>query len=191
MRTPQLRKQGNDEDIGIAWHLRTVGSVHTAGHGGTLAGHILLLELVPDRNLAIGILTNANSGWRLIQDVERAALKSYADAGYAMNQAIAHRGLVETLPAVQPLATQPDPSPYVGRYVRPMNAVVVREDQGRVIAQVQPNGGSPQADMPLAFYGPDHAVVTDGSDKGQSVEFIRAGGQVRWIRVTGRIAVRQ
>jgi hypothetical protein len=191
MRTPQLRKQSNDEDIGLAWHLRTVGPVRTAAHGGTLAGHILLLELVPERNLAIGILTNASSGWRLIQDVERAALKSYAGASYAMNQAIAHRGLVETLPAVEPLAAQPDPAPYVGRYVRPMNAVIVRAEKGRLVAQVQPNGGSPQADMPLAFYGPDHAVVTDGNDKGQSVEFIRADGQVRWIRVTGRIAVRQ
>jgi len=191
MRTPQLRKQSNDEDIGLAWHLRTVGPVRTAAHGGTLAGHILLLELVPERNLAIGILTNANSGWRLIQDVERAALKSYAGASHATNQAIAHRGLVETLPAVEPLAAQPDPAPYVGRYLRPMNAVIVRAEKGRLVAQVQPNGGSSQADMPLAFYGPDHAVVIDGNDKGQSVEFIRADGQVRWIRVTGRIAVRQ
>jgi len=191
MRTPQLRKQSNDEDIGLAWHLRTVGPVRTAAHGGTLAGHILLLELVPERNLAIGILTNANSGWRLIQDVERAALKSYAGASHATNQAIAHRGLVETLPAVEPLAAQPDPAPYVGRYLRPMNAVIVRAEKGRLVAQVQPNGGSSQPDMPLAFYGPDHAVVIDGNDKGQSVEFIRADGQVRWIRVTGRIAVRQ
>src|SRR4029079_6512532 len=80
MKTAQMRKQSMDDDIGIAWHLRTVGGIRTAAHGGTLGGHILLLELVPERNLAIGILTNANVGWRLIQDVERAALKSYAGA---------------------------------------------------------------------------------------------------------------
>src|SRR5206468_8824931 len=101
MRTPQARKQSTDDDIGIAWHLRTVGPVRTAAHGGTLAGHILLLELVPERNVAIAILTNSNNGWRLIQDVERAALKAYAGATFATNQAIAHRGLVETLPAVE------------------------------------------------------------------------------------------
>ena len=111
MKTAQLRKQSMDDDIGIAWHLRTVGGIRTAAHGGTLAGHILLLELVPERNFAIAILTNANVGWRLIQDVERAALKSYAGVSYAMNQAISHRGLVETLPAVEPLAAQPDPAP--------------------------------------------------------------------------------
>ena len=101
MRTAQLHKQSTDDDIGIAWHLRTVGSIRTAAHGGTLGGHILLLELVPERNFAIGILTNASNGWRLIQDVERAALKSYHGATFATNQAIAHRGLVETLPTVE------------------------------------------------------------------------------------------
>src|SRR5206468_897583 len=89
MRTPQLRKQGTDDDIGLAWHLRSVGPVRTAAHGGTLAGHILLLELVPDRNMAIGILTNSSNGWRLIQDVERAVLDSYAGARFSTNQAIA------------------------------------------------------------------------------------------------------
>jgi len=192
MRTAQLHKQSTDDDIGIAWHLRTVGGIRTAAHGGTLGGHILLLELVPERNLAIGILTNANVGWRLIQDVERAALKSYAGAAFSMNQAISHRGLVETLPAVEPLAAQPDPAPYIGRYVRPMNAVVVRADNHRLLVQVQPNTGAAQAEMPLAFYGADRAVVLEGSDKGQSVEFIRAAdGAVNWIRVTGRIAVRR
>ena len=116
MRTAQLHKQSTDDDIGLAWHLRHVGSVRTAAHGGTLGGHILLLEIVPERNFAIAILTNANTGWRLIQDVEREALKSYLGATYAPNQAIAHRGLVETLPSVEPLAPQPDPAPYVGRY---------------------------------------------------------------------------
>jgi len=191
MKTPQLRKQGMDDDIGLAWHLRTVGPIRTAAHGGTLAGHILLLELVPERNFAIGILTNANVGWQLIQDVERAALKSYFGATFATNQAISHRGLVETLPAVDPVAAQPDPTPYIGRYIRPMNAVVVRTENHRVLVQVQPNTGSPQPEMPIAFYGPDRAVVLEGSDKGQSVEFIRnTDGAVNWIRVTGRVAVR-
>jgi len=191
MRTPQMRKQSMDDEIGLAWHLRTIGSIRTAAHGGTLAGHILLLELVPQRNFAIAILTNANNGWRLIQDVERAALKGYTGAAFATNQAIAHRGLVETLPAVEPLKTQPDPTPYVGRYIRPMNAVLVRATAGRLVVQVAPNSGTPQPEMPVAFYGPDRAVIVDGADRGQSIEFIRTGdGRVNWIRVTGRIAVR-
>lgn len=191
MRTPQLHKQGTDDDIGIAWHLRTIGGLRVASHGGTLAGHILLLEIAPERNFAIAILTNAQNGWRLIQNVERAALQSYQGATFSKNQAIAHRGLVETLPNAEPLAAQPNLAPYVGRYLRPMNAVVVQADGATLFVQERPNTGEPRPEMPIAFFGPDRAFVTDGADRGQTIEFIRAAdGTVNWIRVVGRIAVR-
>ena len=190
MRTPQLRKQSTADDMGIGWHLRTVAPIRVAAHGGTLGGHILLLEIVPERNFAIGILTNANSGWRLIQDVERAALKSYLGASFALNQAISHRGLVETLPDAKPLDKQPDVTPYLGRYVRPSNAVVVTAAGGRLLVNTNPDKGQ-DPPMPALFYGPDQAVIIDGSDRGQSIEFVRdAQGAVMWVRVVGRVAVR-
>jgi CubicO group peptidase (beta-lactamase class C family) len=190
MRATQMPKQGTDDDIGLGWHLRNVGPLRVAAHGGTLAGHILLLEIVPERNFAIGILTNSINGWRLIQDVEREALKQYHGATFPKNHAIAHRGLVETLPNVEPLATQPDPAPYVGRYLRPMNAVSVRVEGGKLIVQELPNNGDPRPVMPIAFFGPDRAVVTEGNDRGQSIEFVRQDGKVNWVRVVGRVAVR-
>src|SRR4051812_23174490 len=191
MRTPQLRKQSTDDDIGLAWHIRQVGPIHTYGHGGTLAGHILLLEIVPERNFAIAILTNASTGWRLIQDVEREALKSYLSASYATNQAIAHRGLVETLPSVEPLARQPAPAPYVGTYTRPTSSYIVRADGGPLFVRDR-SGTETGRESPVAFYGPDRVVVTDGPDRGQSIEFVRDdSGLVNWIRVVGRVAVRQ
>jgi CubicO group peptidase (beta-lactamase class C family) len=191
MRATQLRKQGTDDDIGIAWHLRNVGPLRVAAHGGTLSGHILLLEIVPEKNFAIGILTNAINGWRLIQDVEREILKQYHGATFPKNHAIAHRGLVETLPNVEPLAKQPDFAPYVGRYLRPMNAVSVRVEGGRLVVQEIPNSGEARPVIPIAFFGPDRAVVTEGNDRGQSIEFVRdAKGTVNWIRVVGRVAVK-
>jgi hypothetical protein len=123
--------------------------------------------------------------------VEREALKSYLGATYALNQAIAHRGVVETLPSVEPLATQPDPAPYVGTYARPNNTVVVRVDGSRMIVQEVQASGRTGAEMPIAFFGPDRAVVTDGADRGQSIEFVRdAKGRIDWVRVVGRVAVR-
>jgi CubicO group peptidase (beta-lactamase class C family) len=191
MRTVQAHKQGTDDDIGLAWHIRQAGSIRTFGHGGTLGGHILLLEIVPERNFAMAILTNSNTGWRLIQDVEREALKSYLGAAYAVNQAIAHRGLVETLPSVRPLPAQPDIAPYLGTYTRPNNSYVVRADGGRLLVQERPNSGGSGTEWPVAFYGPDRVVVTDGPDRGQSIEFVRDdNGRVNWIRVVGRVAVR-
>jgi hypothetical protein len=191
MRTPQLKKQSTDDEIGIGWHVRRVGPIRTASHGGTLGGHILLLEIVPERNFAIAILTNSNLGWRVIQDVEREALKSYLGATYALNQAIAHRGLVETLPFVEPLARQPDLAAYVGTYLRPSTSYVVRAEGGRLFVQDRSNAGQPGTDRPVAFYGPDRVVVMDGPERGQSIEFVRdATGRVNWIRVVGRVAVR-
>jgi CubicO group peptidase (beta-lactamase class C family) len=191
MRAPQLRKQGTDDDIGIAWHIRTMGNVRTYSHGGTLGGHILLLEIVPERDFAIAILTNSSTGWRLIQDVEREALKSLAGLSYAPNQGIAHRGLVETLPTATPLARQPDLATYVGTYARPNNSYVVRAEAGKLIVRDSAHTGNRRDEFPIAFFGPDRAIVTDGNDKGQSIEFVRNdAGRVTWIRVVGRVAVR-
>jgi CubicO group peptidase (beta-lactamase class C family) len=191
MRRAQARKQSTVDDIGIAWHLRSVGGLRTASHGGTLAGHILLLELVPERNFAIAILTNANVGWRLIQDVEREALKSYLGVSYAPNQAIAHRGLQETLPWARPLDRQPDFGPYVGSYARPTSSVVVHVENGKLFLQERGSAGPVGADLPVAFFGPDQAVVTEGPRRDETIEFVRdAGNAVRWVRVVGRVAVR-
>jgi len=191
MQTPQLEKQSTDDAIGIGWHIRRVAGVRVAGQGGTAGGHILVLSIVPERNFAISILTNANTGWRLIQDVEREALRAYHGIVYGKNQAIAHRGLVETLPNVEPLATQPDLELYVGRYRRPANAVDVRIEGGTLVVQDMPDAGEPRPVMPIAFFGPDRAVITDGPDRGQSIEFVRdASSFVKWVRVVGRVAVR-
>jgi hypothetical protein len=191
MRTAQSAKQGTADSIGLSWHMRHVGPIRTFAHGGTLGGHILLLEIVPERNFAIAILTNSSTGWRLIQDVEREALKSYLGATYALNQAIAHRGLVETLPSVQPLARQPNFAPYLGTYARPSNSIVVRAAGGKLMVEDRPNSGGTPREYPVAFYGPDRVVVTDGADRGQSIEFVRDdSGRVNWVRVVGRVAVR-
>jgi len=181
MQTPRVRKNATDEDMGLGWHLRRVGGVLTAAHGGTL-GHCLLVELVPERHLAIAILTNHSSGWQLIQDVERAALKMLEGLALESAQAIGHRGVNETMPDAPLLATQPDSSPYVGVYRRPPSGSnTVRVQNG----QLQLDGS------PIAFYGPDRAIVIGGNQRGNPVEFIRdAKGDVAWVRVVGRIAKR-
>jgi CubicO group peptidase (beta-lactamase class C family) len=203
MKAPQMKKQSTDDEMGLGWHIRTINGVRTYSHGGTLGGHILLLEIVPERNFAISILTNANTGWRLIQDVEREALKSYLGLTYAKNQGIAHRGLVETLPNVEPLAQQPDAAQYAGTYARPQNTVIVRAEAGKVFVREGPAPGAAPAagggrgnqnpEWQLGFFGPDRAViVSEGNDKGQAIEFVRdAAGKVGWVRVVGRVAVRQ
>lgn len=179
MRTPKIRKSSTDEEMGLGWHLRRVGGVMTAAHGGTL-GHILLLELVPERNLALAILTNHANGWRLIQDVERSALTVLEGLTLDPAQAIGHRGINETMPDAPLLAKQPDPSPYVGVYRRPpVGTNTVRVQDGQLMVD----------NSAIAFYAADRAVVSAGSQRGNPVEFIRnARGEIGWVRVVGRIA---
>jgi hypothetical protein len=62
-------------------------------------------------------------------------VKSFFGARDSLNQAIAHRRLLETLPAREPLAVEPDPAPYLGSYTRPSSSRVV--------------GASPHPDVPF------------------------------------------
>ena len=72
-----------------------------------------------------------------------------------------------------------------------MNTVDVRVEGGHLVVQARPRNREADAPMPLAFYGPDRAVVTSGTEERASVEFLRdAGGAVHWVRLTGRIARR-
>ena len=192
MRTPQNIKQSTDDSIGIAWHLRRMGAIRTAAHGGTLGGHILLLELVPERNFAIAILTNSNVGWRAdsgrrtrgAQVVPRRDVR-----GQSRRSRIA--GWSRRCRRCSRWRVNPIPRRTSARMLRPSNSVVVRADGNKVFVQERPNNGQPSAEMPIAFFGPDRAVVTDGPNRDQAIEFVRdASGRVNWVRVVGRVAVR-
>jgi CubicO group peptidase (beta-lactamase class C family) len=189
MQTPQLRKHATTDEMGVGWHVRTVGGVTTLAHGGTLNGHCLLLQFVPAKALAFTVLTNHVDGWRLVQDVEAAILKQYAGVVLAPRQAIGHRGVNEAMTFHStPLVPQPRLDDYMGTYLRPpVGTVQVRPEGGRLVVAV----GSGQAEAPIAFYGPDVAYALSGQYLGMPYEFIRdETGIVRWIRVNGRIARR-
>jgi CubicO group peptidase (beta-lactamase class C family) len=182
MRAAQVRKSPTEDDMGIGWHLRRLNDVVTAAHGGTDDGHVLFVEIVPERNLVLVVLTNHANGWRLIQDVERAALELYEGLRLRPNQSIAQRGVNESLAHATPLATQPELQAYIGTYLRPplANVRVLQEDGRLMVASGNAAG------TPLEFFGPDLAY---GAITRLPYEFIRnADGTVGWIRVNGRIA---
>jgi CubicO group peptidase (beta-lactamase class C family) len=189
MQTPQLTKHATTDQMGVGWHVRTVGGVTTLAHGGTLNGHCLLLQLVPSKALAFTVLTNHVDGWRLVQDVEAAILKRYAGVALAAGQVIGHRGVNEAMTFhAAPLVPQPRLDDYMGTYQRPpVGTLHVRAAGGRLVVAV----GGGQADAPITFYGPDVAYALSGQYVGMPYEFIRDDtGIVTWIRVNGRIARR-
>ncbi len=189
MRTPQMKKNSTDDEIGLGWQLRRLNGVMTAAHGGTLGGHCLHLQLVPERNLAFSILTNHADGWRLIQSVERATLQAYEGLALAPDQAIGHRGVSEDMTGhAKPLPQQPALEQYLGKYQRPpVGSVEVRLQDGKLFVA---NGNNAGNGTSLVFYGKDIAYAASGSAYvGQPYEFIRKpDGNVGWIRINGRIA---
>jgi hypothetical protein len=200
MRVQQLAKAPTKDGIGISWHLRPLGGVLTLMHGGTAAGgHRLLLELVPERRLAFAILTNHADGWRLVEDVERATLRTYENLALAPGQPIVHRGINEVMTNhASPLPVQPDPLPYAGTYVRtPGGSTTVRAENGALFVGggVRRGGGAggTGGGTRLIFYGPDVAYAAGGGGyNGQPYEFIRRpGGDIGWMRINGRIALKQ
>jgi hypothetical protein len=187
MRTPRIRKNASTDEMGLGWHLRTLDGVRTAQHGGTLGGHCLHVQLVPERDLCFAILTNHADGWRLNEDVATAILRIYEGIGLAPRQQTGgNRGGNERMTShAGALETQPPLDEYVGRYTRPPvgDVDVQVEGQGLVVE----SGGSRYG---LLFWAPDMAYATGpGSFPGMAVEFIRDGSStVTWVRVNGRIA---
>lgn len=187
MRTARIRKNASTDEMGLGWHLRTLDGVLTAQHGGTLGGHCLHVQLVPERNLCFAILTNHADGWRLNEDVAGAVLDAYEGLALAPGQRTGgNRGGNERMTShAEPLATQPPLDEYVGLYARPpVGEVDVRARNGRLEA------GSGDNAYGLVFWAADMAYATGpGAYEGMPVEFIRdEGGVVAWVRVNGRIA---
>ena len=80
MRTARIQKNSSTDEMGLGWHLRTLNGMLTGQHGGTLGGHCLHAQLVPERNLCFSILTNHRDGWQLSEDVATVILDTYEGA---------------------------------------------------------------------------------------------------------------
>ena len=187
MRTARIQKNSSTGEMGLGWHLRTLNGVLTGQHGGTLGGHCLHAQLVPERNLCFSILTNHRDGWRLNEDVATVILDTYEGLALTPGQMTGgNRGGNERMTYhAEPVSPQPELGEYVGLYRRPpVGEVDIRVEDGRLMV------GQGPSHYALVFWGPDVTYATGpGAFVGMAVEFIRdESGAVTWVRVNGRIA---
>jgi CubicO group peptidase (beta-lactamase class C family) len=186
MQTPQFASSGLSY-VGITWFITAVDGTQFIEHGGGTNGQISLLRIVPDRDFALVVLTNAGRGGEIAATVARSALKSYLDL---------------VLPDATPLETPAEAlEAYTGRYVSAMRDLSLSVQEGTLKLEITPKGGFPTPDSPpgptpppvrMALYAEDRAVGLDAPMKDSRAEFLRnPEGEVAWLRVGGRVHARE
>jgi CubicO group peptidase (beta-lactamase class C family) len=179
MRTP-LAPADLDRKVGVAWFLREVGGVRLQYHGGVAIGQQGVLILAPDRNAAIAVETNSVRGSLLHTEVTKWWQKEYL-------------GFDQPAPAYIEL----EPARYrelAGRYRAELSdAALEISDTGLVYRSFSHNKLKvvpPPQDPPpsrVAFTSEDQFTLLDGPMKDTRGEFLREDGNVRWMRVGGRV----
>lgn len=187
MQTPLVEGSGGNH-WGLTWGLRKIGDTRLVFHGGATSGQLSAFMMVPQRRFAITLLTNADRGATLHNEVVKWALEEYL-------------GLVE--PETQRLEIpEAALASYAGRYVGAGSTsdleLIVRD--GGITMQVHIKGGFPDKDSPppptpppmrLAFLDTDRILVLDDPMKGGRGEFLRnTDGSIAWLRLS-RIRARQ
>jgi Beta-lactamase len=167
------------EGFGVSWMRRpTAEGVTVVQHGGDLPGFHSGLMLVPDRQFAITVLTNCESGPKLIAQLfaDDWALRRFAD--------------VSNLPAVSRHLGAGELAAYEGQYTArrigftgpPVDLVMQLNAADGGLHMVEQDGdGTATA---LTFYKDDHVLV---GGTGPRADFLRdAIGRVAWLRLGGR-----
>ena len=173
--------------VGIAWMLQEVGGTRLVSHGGSTNGQQAELVLVPERNFAFTILTNAMAGIQLISE-----LSEWILAGYLGVEA----------PVEEPLELSAEElAPYAGSYdgYAWIATLSVEEDHLRMeivfteagIAEVEAAGMDVPQWQParVRILPNDHYLILDGEYGGTKGTFIREGEAVVALDL-GRIARR-
>lgn len=187
MQSPLAPGGGKIDAVGMSWMQRSVAGARIVEHGGATNGQQSAFLMVPERQFALTVLTNAEQGDTLHDEVAAWALAHYL-------------GLEEPAPQALPLDEQAL-APFVGRYVSLDSDVDLTVRPGGLLLTLIPKGGFPTRDSPpppapppapLIFHAPDRVVVADGLWKGNRGDFgRRPDGSIAWLRIGGRIRLRE
>lgn len=173
--------------MGVAWMLRpSAEDKLVVQHGGTWNGQRSGFFIVPDRNFAMTLLTNSESGEALNNDLfaDDWALRRFAD--------------LTNLPATVQHLSAGELAPFEGRYVA--EAIPQSGSLERVVVDMMAangrldgtkgDGGPDVSRFGLAFYRPDYGLDLgpDGKPVGTRSNFVRGSdGGIVWFRSHGRL----
>ena len=118
---------------GLGWQLGELAGERFIGHGGTTIGGVAAIEVLPDRELAVVVLTNAPGGRTLAVTLAAELLVQLADLQPASPPE----------PEAEPV-TIDDLSPYEGRYVHGEGMFTFTAVDGQLVAERQPANPHPE-----------------------------------------------
>jgi hypothetical protein len=176
----------NEDAVGLSWLLEEVAGERVVLHTGDTVIHHSLVALLPRREFALAVLSNAHTGAGLCRDVLEWALSRYLDLRHPPQQ---------FLPVVRSRLAE-----YAGTYGSPLwdfhvtldgNGLKVRVKRRAYLHPVEPR--PPVAPpMRLSFVAQDAVVASNGTARGTPGEFLRdAAGTIVWFRFFGRLARRR
>ncbi len=187
MHAPLVKAGGMADHIGLAWMQRTVDGVRVVEHSGGTNGQTCTLKLVPERDFALIVLTNADRGPLLFNEVAAFTLQKFL-------------GVQQPEPDVQELPVE-RLRDYAGRYEMRTSSIELTLHDTGLVAQVTDKGGFPTSDSPprpkppptrVVFYADDRILALDPPLKGGRGEFLRdSAGHIVWLRWGGRLAARE
>lgn len=186
MKQPQIATGRAGEQVGITWMVQQVTGQTIIGHGGATNGQTARLSIVPEKQFALAILTNADRGDELIREICRWIYKAYL-------------GLLEPRPILLKL-TESQLKRYAGKYSSLMNDIILKMNAGGLMLETNPKGGFPRRDSPpssappparLGFSAADRVVGLDEPLKDSTGDFLyQQDGSVAWFRFGGRLHAR-
>ena len=183
MQSPQIAVR-EDESWGLSWGIvDDIEGARQVRHGGGTKGQVSLLVMVPAHALAIAILTNADEGGLITDEVRRWVLKELL-------------GL--EAPRAKPIDAEEDVlAQYAGRYRGYYTDLDLGVLGGKLVGQATYKRGFPNEDVPpppspppasVALCAEDRLLVLDGPAKDTLGDVIRKpDGAIGWLRFSGRL----
>jgi CubicO group peptidase (beta-lactamase class C family) len=182
-----------DDEFGVTWWMRDLldasgSKVRLIAHGGTANGQASAFWLVPSRNFACIILTNAQKGVYLHGELTGWINENLLSLKTPQSQVLS---LSET-----------EQQPYVGSYLSHAfkNTIKVYQQDGALWYQVIPGDTSSITTTPVPPLPParlemlekERLNVLEGDNRGGKLEILRnTDGQIVWLRTGGRLFARQ
>jgi CubicO group peptidase (beta-lactamase class C family) len=183
MRKVQFNAGGRG-DIGITWFIRKFEDITVFSHGGATHGQQAFFAYIPEKGLALALLTNCDEGGSI--DIVSMALDIYFGIKVKMPKAI-------KVPAAEM-------KELVGRYKLGTGCFDLKIKKGVLMYHDIPLGGFPTPETPpgpasppapLSFYEKDKLIGTEGALKGAYADIIRdENGCVQYFRIGGRAYVK-